>query len=406
MALFSFFHKATSRNTLIIELGSGSVSAAIATLEKNSIPKIVYSIREQITFQKDIQLERILPMMLNTLDRICLKIQKEGLLELGRNGEKGNNSIHEIHLILSSPWSLSQTKISSIKLSKPTSITHSYISKVIDEQEKIAEVAAKDFFSGFHDKNDALVFEKRTIQIKLNGYKVNDVHGKIADQLDLALIVSIMPEALFIKISDTIGKYFNAANISAHSFTMSAFSAFRDIYPSRKSYIILDLSSEITDLSVIRDEVMSGGISFPIGRNHFVRVVAEELKISTDEAFSLVSTYHSGNLDKIYEFKIETSLSKAMTTWSDEFKKSLDTLSKEAYIPRTIFKITNDDFGVFFSNHLNNETFSQLGFSQEPFNVNMIEKNEIKKYCEICPNVKTDVFMMVNAIYLNKLYNI
>ena len=404
MSLFSFSSKSTEQNILVIELGSGSVSGSLVKVNKNTVPEIKYATRQQITFQKNLETERVLPLMLSTLDKVCDNIQKEAFTNNIAPNE--NRTISEICFILSSPWCISQTKIVSLALEKPVIMTKSYLNKILEEQENNAEQAAKTFFENLHDKDDALVFEKKTIQIKLNGYKVDEVIGKIANKIELAFLISITPNLIINDIKNTVGKYFSVDNTIIHSYTLSSLSAIRDIFPDKKSYIILDLSSEITDLSLVRDDIMSGGISFPIGRNHFVRQVASDLKISIEEAFSLLATYHSKNLNKIYDAQIENVLSSTMSEWSQKLKESLETLAKEAYIPRTIFKATNDDFGVFFADRLNLETFSQLGFSQEKFNVIMLDKNTMDKYCSLSPGVRGDVFMMTNAIYVNKLFNL
>jgi hypothetical protein len=404
MFLLNLFQKPKNEKViLMLELGSGSVSGALAKIGGKSKPVIFYSVREQITFQENLQTDRVLPLMLTTLDKICLKVQKDGLVNIPKEITK--RSIDEIHFILSSPWTISQTKIAALNFEKPTVITNGLISKIIEEQEKNAEVSAKAFFETLHEVEDDLVFEKKTIQIKLNGYKVNDVIGKSANRIDLAILISITSKVIMNQIKEVVNKYFLAEKNDTHSFTMSSLSVIRDIVqPERKGYTILDLSSEITDLALVRDEIMSGGISFPIGRNHFVRRVSKDLNISIEEAFAALATYHSKNLDKIYELKIENSLAVAMLEWSAKLKESLEILSKKAYIPRTIIKITNDDFGRFFANNLQKETFSQIGFSQEPFNVIMLEKEEMMKYCEVSSATTSDVFMMVNAIYLNKIF--
>jgi cell division ATPase FtsA len=181
----------------------------------------------------------------------------------------------------------------------------------------------------------------------LNGYKVEDIIGKTATSLEMAIIVSIMPDGFMNKIKETVSQHFSFKEITYHSFNLAAFSVIRDLFPDKDNYMFLDLSSEISDISMVRDGILMGSASFPLGRNFFVRKISSALNISLEETFSLISIFHHKNLDDITTAKIETVLSDAMNEWVAEMQKSLALLAREVYIPRTIFKITTMTSGYF-----------------------------------------------------------
>ena len=71
-----FFSKSKKSEDLMLvfDIGSSSVAGAFFKATDSGVPKIIYTIREPITLEKDINPERFLELMLKTLEKVVYKM--------------------------------------------------------------------------------------------------------------------------------------------------------------------------------------------------------------------------------------------------------------------------------------------------------------------------------------------
>jgi cell division ATPase FtsA len=341
--------------------------------------------------------------MLQTVEDVASIVKKEGLSHLTFT-KHANREIKKAFVVVSAPWCLTQTKIVEIKRDFPFILNKKVLTELIKTQVEVAENSVTESFSKFEETvHDIETIEKKIIQFKANGYLVNEVLDKEVRDFETTILVSSMPKVILDKIKRNISKHLSfKSNIIVDSFTLTFFTIFRDMFPDKENYLLLDLSSEISNVSVVRDQIVMDNASFPLGRNMFVRQISNDLNVTIEEAFSLLAAYHNKNLDPIYEQKIETSLNAGMKIWSESLHKVLEHFSYERYIPRSIVKITNDDFGYYFAKKLGEEKFSQLGFSDEPFNVIIVDVRKFKDCCKLAVDTRVDSFTYINSLFLNR----
>src|SRR3989344_7840891 len=106
MAIFSR-NKDKGELVLAFDIGSSSVGGVFFCTQKSGIPKIITTVREPITLEKDIDASQFLALTMKSLDIVAGKIYKAGL-----------GAPKSIFCVLSSPWHVSQTRV--IKLEKNT----------------------------------------------------------------------------------------------------------------------------------------------------------------------------------------------------------------------------------------------------------------------------------------------
>jgi len=345
--------------------------------------------------------------MLKTVEDVVAIVKKDGLPHLMFT-KMQSRVIKKVFLVVSAPWCLTQTKIVEIKKAQPFILNTKVLNDLIQTQVEAAQNSVTASFANFEEPtHDIETIEKKIIQFKINGYLVNDVLNKEANDFETTILISSMPKPILEKLKSIISKNLSyRSNIIVNSFTLTFFTIFRDMFPDKENYLLLDLSSELSTVSVVRDQIVMDNASFPIGRNMFVRQVAKDLKVTIEESFSILAAYHSKNIDTVYEKMIEKSLNDSMKIWCASLHKVLEQFSQERYIPRSIVKTTNDDFGYFFAKKLSEEKFSQLGFSEEPFNVIIVDKNKFKDRCTLSSDIKIDSFTYINSLFLNKIVNL
>lgn len=402
----SFFsHKKRPEETVVIlEIGSGSIGGAFVRLAENQPPNIIFSTREQISFLPGLSPEKFIEETEKTLTKVCQLLAREGLRHL--NFTDNNKEIHRVYYALSSPWCVSESRRHTFNDKKPFVVTKDFLNNLIKTELDKVETDAKNIFSEMHFGATGKVFEKKAIQISLNGYKTTEPVGKLADNLEIALLISISPEDILERLNRIVLRYFPAESPYVFSFNLSAFSVLRDMYASTDSFMFMDMSSELTEIQLVRGGILSGGFSFPLGRNSFVRKVATELRRPVPEVFSLFAIFRRQHLEQEFEEKFKRALNYAFEVWLMEFRNSINELAKEIYIPNVIVKPTNDDFGYYFAEKLSAEKFNQMGLVDSNFELIPLDADKLSKICTVSKTTQTDVFMRINAIFMTKMYNL
>lgn len=397
MSLFSFSNSNKLEEvSALFHIGSGSVDGSLIRLSKKSKPEIIYSTKVSISFQKDLNLERHYKLMLKAFDSALKNIQKQGLLHLNFTGLR-NYGIRNAFYVLSSPWCVSQTKIIKIKKDKPFEISSESLEGVMNEQEK--KFLSNDSAEG------SKIIEKKIIEAKLNGYKMTEIYGKKAKDVELSLFMTSAPEYALKELKDIAHKYFNFRFSHFNSFALSSFSAIRDIYPDKENFIYLDVHGELTDLSIIKDNIFVENASFPSGKNFFIRKISEKLHVSAGEAYSLINLYGSGKCDQVTSQKVRTAIDDILKSWLENFHSVLTSLSLNMYVPRTIFMIVSDEFSVFLARKLKEERFSQFSMTDESFNVIVLDSKGLCEYCGSEKDFKKEPFAELECVFLNKMFN-
>lgn len=396
MSLFSSSNKKSEEVSAVFNIGSGSAEGYLVKFSKISKPEIVYAKSVPISFQKNLNLERYFKLMIKAFDLVAQNIQKQGLLHLNFTGLR-NYGVRNSHYILFSPWCASRTKIIKIKKDKSFETSHNLLDDIISDQEKI--------FLSDDLAHDSTIIEKKVIEVKINGYKTTDVHGQKTKDVELSFFLTSASESTLKELKNTARRYFNFRSSYFHSFALSSFSAIRDIYFNKENFMYLDVHEELTDISIVKDNVFAESVSFPIGRNFFIRQLSEEFRVSAEEAYSLMNLYFSDKCNQETSQKVQASINWSLKTWLGNFHSVLTSLSLNMYLPRTIFITASDGISVFLAKKLKGERFSQFSLTEESFDVIILDNKKMSEYCKSDRNFKKEPHMELECIFLNKIFN-
>ncbi|MBU6431551.1 MAG: hypothetical protein KGJ58_01580 [Patescibacteria group bacterium] len=396
----SFFSFSSGKNkeevSAVFHIGSGNVNGYLVKLSKISKPEIVYAIKVPISFQKNIDLERHFSLMIKSLDSALKDIQKKGLAHLNFTGLK-NHGVRSAFYILSSPWCVSQTKIIKIKKDKPFEISIDSIETVIDDQE--GKFLSDDSTGG------SKIIEKKIIEAKLNGYKMNEIYGKKAKDVELAFFMTSAPEYALKEVENVARKYFNFRSFDFHSSALSLFSAIRDIYSGEENFIFIDVHGELTDISIIKDNIFAESVSFPLGKNFFARQISKNFRVSMEEAFSLINLRFGDKSDSATSLKVQAAIDASLEDWLNKFHSILASLSSCMYIPRTVFMAADDEIDAFLVKKLKEEKFSQFSLTEESFNVIILDSKSLSEYCGSYKDFEKEPSAKLECVFLNKIFN-
>lgn len=377
---------------LVFDIGSSSVGGALFLIQKTGIPKIIYSTREPISLEKELSFDRFFSLALKSLEIVSNKICMKGL-----------GAPKKVYCILSSPWYASQTR--SIVLSKDTPFIFNskLVESLIDKEVKLFEEECLEKY--MHSKNKVLPIELRNMQMMLNGYAVSAPSNQKAKELEITILVSMSAEEVLEKIKETIGKHFYSRDIKFHSFAITSFSVARDMFVHQDDFLLIDIGGEITDISMIKKDIICSSISFSFGRNFLIRGISSVLDCSLAEASSYVSLYKDGHIEDESLKKIEPVIKKLKGEWLTKFQEALVNLSNDISIPATIFLTVDQDLADFFTETIKSEQFNQYTLTESKFRVVFLGTQALNDMVSFKENVERDSFLMLEAVYLNRLLN-
>ncbi|KKT00934.1 MAG: hypothetical protein UW07_C0003G0010 [Candidatus Nomurabacteria bacterium GW2011_GWF2_43_8] len=374
---------------LVFNIGSSSVSGALFRAQSSGIPKIIFSAKEPVLVEKKIDIDRFLLLTIQSLQIVVDKIYKAGLGAPSR-----------IFCVLSSPWYTSQTRVISLKKDTPfvftTKLADELIQKEINlfEEEHLTKYAAVG--------NSVRAIELKNIKTTLNGYETPKPLNQKAKELEMTIFISMSGERVLQKIEKTIAKHFHFNQIKFSSFTMASFAVVRNIHTQQEDFLLVDIGGEVTDISMIKENILRESISFPLGHNFLVRGVASGLDCSLGEADSLISLSKDGHAEKSTAKKLESIMEELQQEWLKKFQESLVNLSNDISIPATIFMAIDKDLADFFSETIKTEQFSQYTLTESKFEVIFLGPQILHGTAVFEENVVREPFLIIDSIYINR----
>jgi len=381
MSLFSFLKKNKESYYLVFNIGSGSVSGAIIKFTEKPGVDVIHYESSLIPFQQEISISKHLELMEKTLKNLAEKIRANGLRKINQNKNK-KFTINNVYYIFSSPWCISQTKTIKVTETKAFRVTKSYLNKVIAKYENQFEAEIEEV---------GKIIEKKIIQIKTRNNPVNDIYNKLTKNLEISLFFTVVPEKILNTVENAVSKTFNIKNVWCHSLSLALFSDIRDLFPHHENFLQIDISEEMTDVSVVRDNVITNSISIPFGRNYFLRNISSILKVPEKIADSMIKIHCSNDNNELANLKLAVVMDMIAKSWLDKIITMLDNLKEEIYTIDSIFLIANHDITSFLKDKL----------QKEGFNVSLIKNEKIK-----INNMGNDISFKLALIFLDKLYKI
>lgn len=404
MSLFSFLKKTCNEETSVIfYMGSSSVAGAIVQFQNGFAPKILFTVTEHISITEQPSSKQFLSLMIDALEAVAQKIHRDGLVRLTLREQKNILNIKNIHCVFSSPWYVSQTKNISVEHEKPFTITPAFIEDLVGKEAVTIEGMAPNNPSVQTTVNGNVVIEKKVMRVQMNGYKIQDPYGHSTREATISLFVSTTSKDIPAKVESAIRKHFHFHTLQFHSFALVVFNALRDMQNTGRNFMAVDVGGEITDIAVIKDDIILETVSFPIGKNSLFRMAATELGSTPDLAVSMLKMYAEGRLDKTQALKMETVLASFETEWLKNFHTSLSDISKTMFIPKKIFLTSSKNVSGFFLKFIRKEKYGDFMPVQDNFAVTPLNEEQLDSICAYDLKAIQDPFLALEAVFIDKL---
>lgn len=391
MALFQRRPKNGQHFVIVFDIGSGSIGGAFVSLTPEKPPEIIFATRKEIPFQEKLNFPRFLALMVKTLEEMFTAMQKAG----------GGVKVTQAFCVLASPWYASQTRLVRYNQPEPFTITEKGMAKLIQKE---IELFRDSKLFARSKVGDALpeIMESKNIQIKLNGYEVRDPFGKRVNDLEIALYISMIPANIYQSINASIMKFWSVPNVHFASFAFLGFDTIRDIFSDESSFLFMDISSEVTDITLAKDNVLLESISFPAGKNILIRALVEGMKTTPAAASSELDLYFAGNATREHAKQIEGLLEPLTREWLALFENALTQLAAEFPIPHTIFYTTDNGITKWFRTAIEHADFTKFSQEEGEFAIRFLGNEFLSKFIQTSEPTFQDPFLSIEAIFAKK----
>jgi hypothetical protein len=345
--------------------------------------------REPIPLEEEISIDKLITLTVKTLNVVVSKICMMGL---GRPSR--------MYCVLSSPWYASQTRVLKLEKNTPFIFTEKLADSLIQKEIALFKEEYKEKDS--HPDNQIRPIELKNMKTVLNGYDTLRPLNQKAKVLEMTIFASVSQEQILKKVEETIERHFHSREIRFSSFVMSSFTVARDMFVNQDNFLLINIGGEVTDISMIKKEIIQESVSYPAGRNFIIRNVAKGLGVSLVEAKSLISLYKDGHMADVTEKKAEEVISSIKTRWLKKFQESLSNLTNDISIPATIFITVDQDLAEFFSNIIKTEEFNQYTLTESKFRLIFLSTSALHGIATFEEDAIRDPFLIIESIYINR----
>lgn len=376
----------------VFHIGSSSVCGALFLMRKSGIPKIIFSVKEPISPLGELDAANLLSLSTKALDVVAGEIAASGL-----------GAPKKIFCVLSSPWYVSENRIIRLEKNTPFVFNAKLADSLIEKEIK--------FFTDEHEERFAesgarvRPIELKNIQTILNGYEARDPCNQKAKELEMTLFISMGEEAVLSGIEDIAQKHFHQKEIKFSSFLMAVFTVVRDMYVHQEDFLLVDIGGEVTDISMVKRNLLRASASYPLGSNFLIRNLASSLHTDFKEAKSLFSLYKDGHAEAKAMERVEPTINKLKTEWLKKFQDSLSNLSSDISIPAAIFLTVDKDFANFFAEVIKTEQFNQYTLTESKFQVIFLNTEALHGVAAFEDEVIRDTFLIIDTLYINRFLN-
>lgn len=355
---FSFLKKETRKIVAVFDIGSDSIGGSLVDFSSDpqKIPKIIKSYRKDIPFKDKIEFNLFMDDMIKTLNDVVVNISTSGVA-----------APDKISVILSSPWYISESRHVVYEEKYPFVFSEKVSNKILNQElYKIKKNHEKIYGEG---DNGVSVIGKEIIQVKLNGYIINEPINKKTKSVEMNMILTLASNNCIDSINHVIKSNFHEIPLQINSAMSSLYLSVRDKYHNIDSFMIVDIGGEVTDISIVLDGIPKNIISFPFGRQTFFRYLKKWLDKDISETRSMFLMYQDGNLSAKEKEKMDKALEPIKKIWSEDLIEILKKIPEPRIIPSALFVLINKDVHSWFLSI----------FSEKNSTVSSLFKNE----CEV-----------------------
>jgi nucleoid DNA-binding protein len=338
--MFSFWKNESAAISVIFNISSGVVSGALVKHAKDGVPKILYTVETPIRKNASLSSSEYLKETMRSLRGTIISITRHGTLHLNFSGD--HKLPRKYYCYLAAPWVATETRTLNIN-AKNTKFTKEFLDKLI--QQEVIEFEQRSELS--NNTHGVELIERKVLDIRINGYSTQNPYGKILNQASLDVFLGIAPTDFLKEITTTIetaiGRH---TKITFGSFSAVASTMIDQLFDN-SNFSILDVTGEISDVTLIENNLFLESISIPLAKNELIRKIAKKFATTNHEATSIIKMY----VDNSLSVQIKGELEVVLEVYGEDFIKTLNNIISTP-LKGKVYLISDKEVETLFKNWL------------------------------------------------------
>lgn len=349
MSLFS--RSSPNKYGVIIDVGSGSVLAAIVASDQNQPePEIVWFKREYVPLKSNSSLKNTAKSVMTSLLNVLMLLNKDGKQQLFE--KYGRQKLTDLQVSISAPWSYTVTKSITYNKDEEFDLTPDLIAELLrTAHTKIEEELKENEIM----HNLGLTIIARTVLATVaNGYSIQSLNRQRAKTVMIVESNAIAQNYLLENLNEIKDKVLPESNPQFYSFILLYYYIFRNLFPNTNEACLIDITYEATEVGIVRNGILTYCTHTPFGGASLAREMSEILEVPLAEAMAFLKEPTLDEwLGNFTETK-QTEVKKTFAAYADRLKAVFSETGDTLAIPRKIYIHGNLGAEVFFQNIVKN----------------------------------------------------
>ncbi len=397
---FLSFGKKQEQVSLVVDVGNSTVTSSLVLFSGNDLPVFLYTVTDSLAVGDKADASRLLESFRTTLDIQLANLTKNGFTNKYWNDNE--KVVRSAIVSFSSPWFMLKTKHLVITNEKDFVVTQAFIDDVMEKEESL-------FVSELFEttKSEFHIVEKNIIHTKINGYTLNSPIGKKTKNLDAYLCMSAMDHGIVDTTYNSVLRslHIPKENIAIHTFPVVAFSVIRDLFNASGNFLIMDVTGDMSDITLVQDSVILQTVSMPSGRNFILRQISKTFGVSIEIAESMLHLYSTEKIDDVESQKIHDLMAQIESEWAIYFENSLLELSPTLNLPGNFYLMTQKDVSEIYESFLKVSKVDATVTFRKSLNIVKIDENSVKDFFKNESITQVDEFSVFVSLFFKKILN-
>lgn len=270
--------------------------------------------------------------------------------------QKGGSPVGELFIVLHAPWARSRTARTSVSFEDDTLIT-----------DRVIAEAAGRVLAEQPDLDKKNLFEAQVTRTELNGYPCAKPRGKRATGLHVFTLLSESAAGVPLEIASSLQKVFPHLAPTFRSATRAAMTVLREVPSMEKDYLVIDMASEGTILTAVRDGVAAEHELIPEGMRTIVKRIAGSGM--PEETLSLMRMLARDECADPACDSIRASVTRVEPELVRIFGEAMVKCTAERRLPNTLVLFAHPDISPWLSKFFSRIDFAQFTLTTQPYSV-------------------------------------
>lgn len=380
--------KVSSYYALVVHVGSGSVESALVLFAQGVKPTIIEVETAEMPIERISDGVLYVNRMHQALGKTLVSLSK-----------KTTCIPTKIYVSLSSPWCMGQIRTIHYANKKPFTFTGKMGNDLIEADVSHFVEQLRESFEG-----EALsIMDTTIIETKVNGYLVANPIGTKGREVEMLAYMSILPKSIESGLRQSIERHYRAP-IGFFSSSLASYIATRNmsLTPSG-SYMLLSIENELSELTVVENDILRGSSTFPFGKNFLLRTLMEELQQSPLETISLLTLCRDGKAHQKVASRIAHILESVEVEWKKALREALAVFETSYTLPDTLIISASSDVLSWFLKMAEKEEHSKAHVVSKKRQVVTLSHQQLKKMVHLDEENPSGVQITLSTIYISHI---